>query len=231
MDRNTSVSHSPVQDLFLGNITSKQLDFSAPFTLVSTAERRTKIHSFVLYFDTFFTNTGEPVPADTNVYLVRDGDPILAEVWPVGGRPHQPRRMSTAEPLKGKGRPKVTSFSTGPASEPTHWKQTVFFLRDPILAAEGVLVISALSKMCSDTGLGQVRSWRACSSAARARTTRASSTSRSTTESRTPRRRTRRARRSCSCTRSGSLATVPLPRVWDLSRREKRTKKNCNVSM
>ncbi|KAL1937804.1 hypothetical protein VTO73DRAFT_12823 [Trametes versicolor] len=130
----------PVKDLFLGNITSKQLDFSAPFTLVSTAERRTKIHSFVLYFDTFFTNTGEPVPADTEVYLVRDGDPILAEVWPVGGRPHQPRRMSTAEPHKGKGRPKVTSFSTGPASEPTHWKQTIFFLRDPIIAAEGTVV-------------------------------------------------------------------------------------------
>lgn len=145
------LTHS-VQDLFLGNITSKQLDFSAPFTLVSTVERRTKIHSFVLYFDTFFTNTGEPVPADTEVYLVRDGDPILAEVWPVGGRPHQPRRMSTAEPLKGKGRPKVTSFSTGPASEPTHWKQTIFFLRDPILAAEGALVVSVLFKWYSHTG-------------------------------------------------------------------------------
>ena len=93
----------------------------------------------MLYFDTFFTHTGEPIPEDTDVYIARDGDPILAEVWPVGGRPHQPRRMSTGEPLKGKGRPKVTSFSTGPASVPTHWKQTVFFLREPIMAGEGEL--------------------------------------------------------------------------------------------
>ncbi|CDO72229.1 hypothetical protein BN946_scf184970.g81 [Trametes cinnabarina] len=129
-----------VKDLYLGDITAKQLDFTSPFKLVSTAERRTKIHAFVLYFDIFFTNTGEPVPEDTEVYIVRDGDPILAEVWPVGGRPHQPRRMSTGEPLKGKGRPKVTSFSTGPASVPTHWKQTVFFLREPINAGEGTIV-------------------------------------------------------------------------------------------
>lgn len=127
------------QDLYLGSIAQKQLDFSSTFTLVSTAERRTKIHSFVLYFDTFFSNTGEPISEDTDVYHVREGDPILAEVWPVGGRPHQPRRMSTGEPLKGTGRPKITSFSTGPASVPTHWKQTVFFLRDPIVASEGTL--------------------------------------------------------------------------------------------
>ncbi|KAI0823963.1 S-adenosyl-L-methionine-dependent methyltransferase [Trametes gibbosa] len=129
-----------VKDLFLGRIAQKQLDFSSTFTLVSTAERRTKIHSFVLYFDTFFTTSSEPIPEDTEVYVVREGDPILAEVWPVGGRPHLPRRMSTGEPLKGKGRPKITSFSTGPASVPTHWKQTVFFLRDPIIASEGTIV-------------------------------------------------------------------------------------------
>ncbi|KAI0354833.1 S-adenosyl-L-methionine-dependent methyltransferase [Trametes cingulata] len=129
-----------VKDLYLGKVAPKQLDFSSPFTLISTAERRTKIHAFVLYFDVFFTNTGEPVPEDTEVYIAREGDPILAEVWPVGGRPHQPRRMSTGEPLKGKGRPKVTSFSTGPASVPTHWKQTIFFLREPINAGEGTVV-------------------------------------------------------------------------------------------
>ncbi|KAI0642918.1 S-adenosyl-L-methionine-dependent methyltransferase [Trametes meyenii] len=129
-----------VKDLFLGKITPKQLDFTSSFTLVSTAERRTKIHAFVLYFDIFFTHTGEPIPEDTDVYVVREGDPVLAEVWPLGGRPHQARRMSTGDPLKGKGRPKITSFSTGPASVPTHWKQTVFFLREPITAAEGTIV-------------------------------------------------------------------------------------------
>ena len=95
------------------------------------------MHSFVLYFDTYFTSTGEPIPPETDVYIVKDGDPILAEVWPLGGRPYQARRMSSGGPLKGKGRPKVTSFSTGPASMPTHWKQTIFFLREPISVAGG----------------------------------------------------------------------------------------------
>ncbi|EMD39598.1 hypothetical protein CERSUDRAFT_111907 [Gelatoporia subvermispora B] len=126
-----------IKDLYVPSLTPKQLDFSSPFTLVSTAERRTKIRALVLYFDTFFTSTGEPAPEDTQVHVVREGDSILAEVWPLGGRPVT-RRMSTGEHLKG--RPKVTSFSTGPASEPTHWKQTIFLLRDPIIVSEGTVV-------------------------------------------------------------------------------------------
>ncbi|KAI1788889.1 protein arginine N-methyltransferase [Ganoderma leucocontextum] len=127
-----------VKDLHLREITHKQLDFSSPFKLVSTADRRIKVHAFVLYFDTFFTNTGGPVPDDVDVYIIQEGDPVLAEIWPLGGRPSQARRMSSAGPLTG--RPKVTSFSTGPASVPTHWKQTVFFLREPITVADGTIV-------------------------------------------------------------------------------------------
>ncbi|KAI0072207.1 S-adenosyl-L-methionine-dependent methyltransferase [Panus rudis PR-1116 ss-1] len=128
-----------VKDLYLKDITLKQLDFSSPFTLVSTAERKTKVHAFVLYFDTFFTATGEPVPEETKPYIVREGDPILAEVWQVGGRPHTSRRMSSGDPLK-KPKPKMSSFSTGPLSVPTHWKQTIFLLREPIIVHEGTVV-------------------------------------------------------------------------------------------
>lgn len=35
---------------------------------------------------------------------------------------------------------RVTSFSTGLDSRPTHWKQTVFLLREPILAEEGTFL-------------------------------------------------------------------------------------------
>lgn len=90
----------------------------------------------MLYFDTFFLPSGDPVPEETEVYLVREGDPILAEVWQVGGRRHMPRRMSSVDPTKPP-KPKVVSFSTGPRSVPTHWKQTLFLLRDPIIADEG----------------------------------------------------------------------------------------------
>ncbi|TFK90975.1 protein arginine N-methyltransferase [Polyporus arcularius HHB13444] len=129
-----------IKDLYLGDITPKQLDFSSPFKLVSTSDRRIKVHSFVLYFDTYFTSTGEPIPPEADVYIVKEGDPVLAEVWPLGGRPYQARRMSSGSPLKGKGLPKITSFSTGPASVPTHWKQTIFFLREPISVAGGTVV-------------------------------------------------------------------------------------------
>lgn len=123
-----------LQDLNLGEITPRQLDFSSSFTLVSTVERRTKVHAFVLYFDTFFTTTGEPVAPGTEVKIVREGDIALAEIWPVGGKPAPQRRAS----LGGKNvLPKVTSFSTGPKSIPTHWKQTIFLLREPLVAAEG----------------------------------------------------------------------------------------------
>ena len=50
------------------------------------------------------------------------------------------RRMSSqGEHLakKEKEKPKYVSFSTGPQSVPTHWKQTLFLLREPIVAHEG----------------------------------------------------------------------------------------------
>ncbi|TFY63817.1 hypothetical protein EVJ58_g3025 [Rhodofomes roseus] len=75
-----------VKDLDLASITPKQLDFSAPFTLTSTSPQRTKAHALALYFDVFFTADGAPIAPDTRVRVVREGDPVVAEVWPLGGR-------------------------------------------------------------------------------------------------------------------------------------------------
>lgn len=127
-----------LKDLHLKNITSRQLDFKCPFTLVSTTPKRTKIHAFVLYFDTFFTTTGEPIPPEVPVKVTKASDATLAEVWPVGGKPPPQRRASMGSGLKQKEDKRVTSFSTGPRSEPTHWKQTIFLLRDPIHAEDGM---------------------------------------------------------------------------------------------
>ncbi|KAF7365651.1 Protein arginine N-methyltransferase 3 [Mycena venus] len=129
-----------VKDLHLGVITPRQLDFVSPFKLVSTVERRTKVNAFILYFDTFFAADGRPVPEGTEVKIVREGDPVLAEVWPVGGRPAPQRRVSSGHG-KGSGEgPKITSFSTSPQSIPTHWKQTLFLLREPFVVSEGSIV-------------------------------------------------------------------------------------------
>ena len=127
------------KDLHLNDIVPRQLDFSSSFTLIANADRRTKVHAMVLYFDTFFTLTGEPVPSDTEVKIVKEGDIALAEIWPVGGKAAPQRRASQGEGLQGKAKHKVTSFSTGPKSVPTHWKQTIFLLREPVTVDEGAL--------------------------------------------------------------------------------------------
>lgn len=98
---------------------------------------RTKIHALVLYFDTFFTTTGEHLSSDVPVRLVKEGDVTLAEVWPIAGKPPPKRRASLGRGLKEREAKRVISFSTGPMSQPTHWMQTLFLLKDPIVAEEG----------------------------------------------------------------------------------------------
>lgn len=49
---------------------------------------------------------------------------------------HHARKSSLGEGLKKQG---VTSFTTGPESMPTHWKQTIFLLREAIPVEEGSL--------------------------------------------------------------------------------------------
>src|SRR6202035_5734733 len=53
----------------------------------------------------------------------------------VGGRAAPQRRQSYGEGLHSKE--KIVSFSTGPHSARTHWKQTIFLLREPIIVSEG----------------------------------------------------------------------------------------------
>ncbi|KAJ7868782.1 protein arginine N-methyltransferase [Mycena olivaceomarginata] len=113
--------------------------FVSSFKLECTVERRTKVNSFILYFDTFFSPDGRPVPEGTEVKVIRESDPVLAEVWPVGGRAAPQRRASSSSGKQPEA-PKITSFSTGPQSIPTHWKQTLFLLREPIVVDEGSIV-------------------------------------------------------------------------------------------
>lgn len=122
-----------VKDLYLADITTRQLNFTSTFTLVTTVERRTKVTAFILYFDTFFSMTGKPISPMVQVKMIKENDLVLAEVWPVGGKPAPQRRASQSSSEKEK----VTSFSTGPQSIPTHWKQTLFLLREPFVVDEG----------------------------------------------------------------------------------------------
>ena len=164
-----------MQDLHLASITPKQLDFSAPFTLTSTTLQRTKAHALALYFDTFFTLSGKPVPEGTEAKVVGSDDMQLAEIWSPGGRTALQRRRSRSvsvgkmksamhdasekereqrdltnspDTYHREGRPKeadvAASFSTGPRSMATHWKQTVFLLKEPVHIVEGGIVLLPL---------------------------------------------------------------------------------------
>lgn len=104
------------------------------FSLKATVEKRTRVNSFVLYFDTFFAPSGRPIPPHTTVKFIQEGDPILADIWPVGGKSATKRRKSL-----GPEKEEITSFSTGPQSKSTHWKQTLFLLPDPITITGGAL--------------------------------------------------------------------------------------------
>jgi protein arginine N-methyltransferase 3 len=164
-----------VKDIHLPTATAHTLSFSAPFALTSTRAQRTKARAFVLYFDTFFPATPDPVDPDEEVHVAREGEARTAEVWAPRRRPsqpelpplsptspkmpHLPRKPSLKRPLsermvegeqaqpqpqppalpraRSAGPQRMASFSTGPASVPTHWKQTVFLLREPIDVREG----------------------------------------------------------------------------------------------
>lgn len=116
--------------------------FATPFALTATRPC-SKVRAFVLYFDVFFATDREPTPRDAPVAVVSPDEPQVAEIWSVpAGRvgteaksPSLQRRKSSVDP---KGRP--TSFSTGPQSVPTHWKQTIFLLREPISVRPGTVV-------------------------------------------------------------------------------------------
>jgi len=90
-----------------------------------------------------------PISPSTKVHVVHEGSPVVVEVWPLGGK-FQPKRRASQGGIKTPSEEKITSFSTGPESVPTHWKQTIFLLNEPIRAYEGTIVAGTFSCRKSD---------------------------------------------------------------------------------
>ncbi|KIJ59057.1 hypothetical protein HYDPIDRAFT_118885 [Hydnomerulius pinastri MD-312] len=68
--------------------------------------------------------------------------PLVVDAKPISrGEPPPKRRASLGANLKQIEDQRVTSSSTGLTSQPTHWRRTMFLLRDPILAEEGETLI------------------------------------------------------------------------------------------
>ena len=82
-----------VKDINCGTIHPHQLSFSAPFTLRGTTPRRMVARAFILYFDAFFSPTGEQVSPNVSAQAAKDGEVILAEE----ARHRQAKRSSRAQ--------------------------------------------------------------------------------------------------------------------------------------
>ncbi|KAF8595869.1 S-adenosyl-L-methionine-dependent methyltransferase [Ceratobasidium sp. AG-I] len=149
-----------IKDLPIQRITTRNLDFSSPFVLTST--RPGKAHALLLYFDTWFTTDGTDVPQDAEVTIAKgEGDVVTADVLQITPRPDLvARRKSSMGPMRKMSideshgpvkEGKEVSFSTGPGSMPTHWKQTLFLFRTPLDVKEGSCVSGRLHIRKSDT--------------------------------------------------------------------------------
>ncbi|EJC98461.1 S-adenosyl-L-methionine-dependent methyltransferase [Fomitiporia mediterranea MF3/22] len=140
-----------IKNINLATVSPHHLSFSAPFELHGTSVRKTVAHAFILYFDIFFTEDGAQVGAGVRAHGARDGEPVLAEVWRPGSpsrarspslprSPTRTQRLRRASSMKVKKEEPWKSFTTGPENVPTHWKQTLFLLKEPIVVREDTTV-------------------------------------------------------------------------------------------
>jgi len=134
-----------IKDLHLHRIEAKELAFASSFKL--TATRDGVVRCFILYFDTWFIPDGSDILPDAEVTIVDPNGTLVptAEFLQIGipkaGAPPSPAKpQSLQRRSSGKKKPTTVSFSTGPNSFPTHWKQTIFLLRSPFRVLEGSTV-------------------------------------------------------------------------------------------
>lgn len=116
-----------VAEIDHGTVTAGALDFSNPFTIVAT--RDASVHALLGYFDVAFSCSQEnPGPSKDELDLpAYDADASSSSETPIPSARSLWRQPES--PMHG--------FTTGPHGIPTHWKQTIFALRQPIAAKKG----------------------------------------------------------------------------------------------
>ncbi|KAJ2811381.1 hypothetical protein FBU31_007790, partial [Coemansia sp. 'formosensis'] len=123
--KSVAASRALIAEIDHGTATPAALDFSSSFTLVAT--RDATIHAFLGYFDVAFSRSqASPGPSHSELSLPVsnvDGGDSAAQV--------------SARALWKQPESSMNGFTTGPHGTATHWKQTVFVLREPIHAKQG----------------------------------------------------------------------------------------------
>lgn len=145
-------------ELPLHTITAKQPSFTSPFAL--RVERDCTIQAFVSWFDTWFTPDGKPVPgrraknesSDDDHDDDDDDDSQIAPGKTLEGLPPVSTTCPEESEVRGlqlsrdsivpkssdiESRGTTISFTTSPFGPETHWKQTLFVLKEPIEAKKG----------------------------------------------------------------------------------------------
>lgn len=114
------------QDINTHTATVKSLDFHTDFELVptpSSSGSAVQIRAFITWFDTFFSHDSSP-----------------------SGQAPSPQECSTEffsddayeRSIESVNSDKAdVSFTTGPRGKPTHWKQVVFMLKQPVSLEQG----------------------------------------------------------------------------------------------
>ncbi|KAJ2864291.1 hypothetical protein GGH94_003013 [Coemansia aciculifera] len=122
--KSVAASRALIAEIDHGTATPAALDFSSSFTLVAT--RDSTIHAFLGYFDVAFARSqATPGPSHAELTLpVCDGDDSATQ-------------QVSARALWKQPESSMNGFTTGPHGTATHWKQTVFVLREPIQAKQG----------------------------------------------------------------------------------------------
>lgn len=158
----------PIYDLPLQQMQATQPSFVSPFTL--EVHEPTTVHGFLSWFDTWF------IPADRHPALPGSGS--VADLK--GGEVIEGLPACTSRPiveadvpgisLKGKSAlqrdptqeeisagAETVSFTTGPHGKETHWKQTVFLLKEPIAVSQPSTVITGTIHVTPSKPNGQSR--------------------------------------------------------------------------
>lgn len=119
-------SEQVIQNINAQTADVPSLDFSAPFSLSPRVDddlsKPEPIRAFISWFDTFFATS-----SDESGQMPSDG-PVDLEFIPDD---------ALERPVEVKESRPISSFTTGPHGKPTHWKQVVFMLKEPVHLERG----------------------------------------------------------------------------------------------
>jgi protein arginine N-methyltransferase 3 len=130
-----------LQDINTHTATVKSLDFHSDFELVpapSASGSAMQIRAFITWFDTFFSHDSSTSGQASS------SQECSTEFFPDDA--YERSIESVTSDVAD------VSFTTGPRGKPTHWKQVVFMLKQPVFLEQGELHRSICVCVCVRTG-------------------------------------------------------------------------------